>query len=174
MRISEMLSSRGRKITMRRALFLALALAMALIHAASWADTSTSTSIRSEPSTQHANTMKIRITVNGKATTATLLDSDTTRDFISLLPLTLTMDDLFGREKFGHLPRAISTDGKRTHTYEVGDVAYWSPGPDVAIYYRHDGEKIPAPGIIAIGKMDSGAQALDMPGSVRVTFERLE
>ena len=72
------------------------------------------------------------------------------------------------------MPRAISTDGRRTHTYEVGDVAYWSPGPDVAIYYRHDGEKIPAPGIIAIGKMDSGVQALDMPGSVRVTFEPLE
>lgn len=72
------------------------------------------------------DTMKIRITVNGKAITATLIDSETTRDFISLLPLTLTMNDLFGREKFGHLPRAISEEGKRTQTYEVGDVIYWS------------------------------------------------
>ena len=134
---------------------------MALIHAASWADTSTSTSIRSEPSPQHANTMKIRITVNGKATTATLTQSETARDFISLLPLTLTLNDLLGREKFGHLPRAISTDGKRTHTYEVGDVAYWSSGPDVAIYYRQDNEKIPPPGIIVIGKIDSGVEVLD-------------
>ena|SRR6266567_3221122 len=172
--IWEMVSYREQKIEIARRLFLALALAMALIHDACGADSGTRSSARSEPPTQHANMMKIRITVNGKATTATLLDSDTTRDFISLLPLTLTMNDLFGREKFGHLPRAISTDGKRTHTYEVGDVAYWSPGPDVAIYYRHDGEKIPAPGIIAIGKMDSGVQALDMPGSVRVTFEPLE
>jgi len=89
-----------------------------------------------------------------------LIDSETTRDFISLLPLTLTMNDLFGREKFGHLPRAISEGGKRTRTYEVGDVIYWSPGPDVAIFYRHDGQPIPSPGIIVIGKMDSGVEAL--------------
>ena len=69
---------------------------------------------------------------------------------------------------------AISTDGKRTHTYEAGDVAYWSPGPDVAIYYRQDNEKIPPPGIIVIGKIDSGVEALNVPGSVRVTFERLQ
>ena len=60
------------------------------------------------------NTMKIRLTLdNGKAITATLIDSETTRDFVSLLPLTLTMNDLFGREKFGHLQRAISEGGKR-------------------------------------------------------------
>jgi len=117
--------------------------------------------------------MKIRLTVNGKAFTATLIDNESTRDFISLLPLTLTMDDLFRREKFAHLPRAISKEGTRTHTYEVGDIAYWSPGPDVAIFYRHDGQRIPNPGIILMGKLDSGAEALDAPGSVRVRFERL-
>jgi hypothetical protein len=100
--------------------------------------------------------MKIRLTVNGKAITATLIDGETTRDFISLLPLTLTMNDPFGRGKFGHLPRAISDGGKRTRTYEVGDVIHWSPGPDVAIYYRHDGQAIPTPGVIVIGKIDSG------------------
>src|SRR5438046_4457779 len=115
------------------------------------------------------NTMKIRLTLdNGKAITATLIDSETTRDFVSLLPLTLTMNDLFGREKFGHLPRPISEGGKRTRTYEVGDIAYWSPGPDVAIYYRHDGEKIPNPGIIVIGKLDPGVQAFHVPGSADV------
>jgi len=61
------------------------------------------------------NAMKIRLTLdNSKAITATLIDSETTRDFVSLLPLTLTMNDLFGLEKFGHLPRAISEGGKRT------------------------------------------------------------
>ena len=121
------------------------------------------------------NIMKIRLTLdNSKAITATLIDSETTRDFVSLLPLTLTMNDLFGREKFGHLPRAISTEAKRTHTYEVGSVAYWSPGPDLAIFYRRDGQKIPAPGIIVIGKIDSAVEALNVPGSVRVAFERLE
>lgn len=125
-------------------------------------------------SAAEANTVKIRITVNGKAITATLIDSETTRDFISLLPLTLTMNDLFGREKFGHLPRAISEGGKRTRTYEVGDVIYWSPGPDVAMFYRHDGQSIPSPGIIVMGKIDSGVEALNVPGSVKVMIELIE
>ena len=121
-----------------------------------------------------AEPMKIRLTLNGTALTATLIDSETTRDFISRLPLTLTMNDLFGREKFGHLPRAISGGGKRTRTYEVGDVIYWPPGPDVAIYYRHDGQPIPSPGIIVIGKMDSGVDALAVPGSVRLMIELIK
>jgi hypothetical protein len=100
-----------------------------------------------------------------------LIDGKTSRDFISLLPLTLTMNDLFGREKFAPLPRALSEAGRRTHAYEVGDVGYWSPGGDVAIYYRQDGEKIPEPGIIMIGKIDAGAEALNVPGSVKVTVE---
>jgi hypothetical protein len=92
-----------------------------------------------------ADTMKIRLKVGDQAIMATLIDSETTRDFVSLLPLTLDMNDLFGREKFGHLPRAISEGGNRTRTYQIGDVIYWSPGPDVAIYYRHDGRRFPRP-----------------------------
>ena len=118
--------------------------------------------------------MKVKIDVNGKTVTATLIDSKTTRDFIALLPLTLTMKDLFGREKFGHLPRAISGEGPRTRTYEVGQIVYWSPGPDVAIYYRPDDEEIPAPGIIVLGKLDSGVGTFGVPGSVRVAIEAMK
>ena len=38
----------------------------------------------------------------------------------------------------------------------------------MAIYYRHDGEKIPNPGIIVIGKLDPGVEAFHVPGSVEV------
>src|SRR5436309_2811814 len=80
--------------------------------------------------------MKIRLKVGATPLNATLLESKASRDFASLLPLTLTMNDLFRREKYGHLPRPISEEGRRAHTYEVGQIAYWAPGPDVAIYYR--------------------------------------
>ena len=43
----------------------------------------------------------------------------------------------------------------------------------MAIYYRQDGEQIPNPGIIVIGRIDSGVEAFDVPGSVRLTFEAL-
>lgn len=115
--------------------------------------------------------MKINIRIASKVVTATLVDNETARDFISLLPLNLSMDDLFGREKFGHLPKALSEKGPRTHTYKVGDIAYWSPARDFAIYYRQDGESIPSPGIIRIGEIDAGTEAFNVPGSVKVTIE---
>ena len=124
-----------------------------------------------DPSPNRANRMKIRLNVAGKDLTATLIDSQTSRDFISLLPLTLTLNDLFGREKFAHLPRGLSEGGRRTHAYEVGEVAYCSPNRDVAIYYRQDGPEIPDPGLIVMGKIDSGVEALNVPGSVKVTIQ---
>jgi hypothetical protein len=153
----------------RTLLVIALTLAMSLV------TTSTGkaeTPSRSEPaSSETISNMKIKIVIFGKTVTATLADNPTARDFISLLPLNLSMDDLFGREKFGHLPKALSEKGPRTHSYQVGDIAYWSPAHDLAIYYRQDGESIPSPGIIPIGKIDAGTEAFNVPGSVKMTIE---
>ncbi len=41
----------------------------------------------------------------------------------------------------------------------------------MALFYRHDGQEIPGPGIIVIGKIDSGVEALNVAGSVKVTIE---
>ena len=58
--------------------------------------------------------------------------------------------------------------------YEVGQLIYWSPGLDVAVYYRDDGERIPAPGIIVLGTVEANGEALNVPGSVRVTIDRID
>ena len=80
-------------------------------------------------STSHQRTsaMKIRIILGGRVINATLANNETAKDFASLLPLTLTLNDLFSREKFAKLPRAISTAGPRSRTYSVGDIILWSP-----------------------------------------------
>lgn len=115
--------------------------------------------------------MKIRITANGKAMTATVADNQTARDFVAMFPLTLTMDDLFQREKFATLPKAVSQDGPRERTYRVGQIVYWSPKNDVAIFYRHDGQTVQNPGTIVLGVVEDGVEALSVPGRVTVTFE---
>lgn len=125
----------------------------------------------SESANERVDGMKLSIKVGDKTVNATLIDNETTRDFVSLLPLMLTMNDLFGREKFAHLPRAISDKGQRRRTYDIGQIVYWSPGPDVAIFYRHDAEEIPGPGIIVIGRIDSGTDAFAVPGTVKVKIE---
>jgi 4-carboxymuconolactone decarboxylase len=155
---------------MRRYFFL-LAIAMALHQAACGAGNSTTGGTSPDPTVKQAVPMKIKIRIKDRVLSVTLADSKTTQDFVSLLPLTLTMNDLFGREKYGHLPRELSEGGERTHGYEVGEIVYWSPGPDVAIFYRHDSQAIPDPGIIVIGKIDSGVEALNVAGSLKVTIE---
>jgi hypothetical protein len=81
------------------------------------------------------------------------------------------MDDLFGREKYVRLPRGISDGGEHTHTYEIGQLACWLPGPHLNIYYHNDGRRIPDPGVIIIGKVDAGVEALNVVGTVTVTIE---
>ncbi|QIF05492.1 cyclophilin-like fold protein [Roseimicrobium sp. ORNL1] len=147
---------------MKGHILLTSMLAMTLVHPAAGAD--------KKPPTD-GKPMKIALKVNDRSFEATLLNNQTARNFASLLPLTLTMNDLFSREKFAHLPRAISTGGERTFTYSVGDIAYWSPGGDVALFYRHDGQEIPKPGLILIGRMDVSADAFKGPGSVQVRIE---
>lgn len=122
-------------------------------------------------SRQAPSATRVRITIGTKSIEATLADSEAARDFASLLPITLPMNDLFRREKFAHLPRAISEQGKRTYDYAVGTIGYWPPGPDVAIFYRQDGERIPDPGLIVLGKIKAGVEALDVPGAIRATIE---
>ena len=122
-------------------------------------------------SRQAPSATRVRITIGTKSIEATLADSEAARDFASLLPITLPMNDLFRREKFAHLPRAISEQGKQTHDYAVGTIGYWPPGPDVAIFYRQDGERIPDPGLIVLGKIKAGVEALDVPGAIRATIE---
>ena len=154
---------------------LPLVLVMTLNNAACSADSntnrSTGTDLASKTSRKKVTIMKIRLKIEDKVITGTLIDNKTAQEFISLLPLSLTMNDLFSREKFANLPKAISTEAKRTYTYEVGDIIYWSPRHDVAIFYRQDGREIPAPGIIVIGKIDSGVEALNVPGSANVRIE---
>ncbi|MET7465685.1 cyclophilin-like fold protein [Nonomuraea sp. NPDC005501] len=119
--------------------------------------------------------MRIRLTAGEIVLTATLDDNATARDFASLLPLTLQMDDLLTREKYGHLPRSLTAGGKPQFGYESGNIAYWSPGPDIALFYAHDGQSIPDPGIVILGQIDSGADAFKKyDGTVDVTIEAID
>src|SRR5436309_9651190 len=86
-----------RKTIMTR-IYLALTFAMAMVHAGCSADTRTENSPPPDSPTNASALkpgMKIRLKIEDKVLTATLVDSKTTRDFVSLLPLTLTMNDVF-------------------------------------------------------------------------------
>jgi hypothetical protein len=124
-----------------------------------------------QASFERSQYMKININIGDKILAASLADNATARDFVSVLPLTLSMKDLFGREKYGDLPKQLSENGPRKNRFEVGDIAYWSPNHQLAVYYKQDGESIPSPGIIPIAKMDGSTEVFNVSGSVKVTIE---
>lgn len=116
--------------------------------------------------------MKIRITLEDNVMTATLNDNQTTRDFISLLPITLTLEDYAGTEKISNLPQELSTeDAPAGSDPAVGDITYYAPWGNLAIFYKDFGY---ASGLVILGKIDGNVEALDVPGSVEATMELLE
>jgi hypothetical protein len=116
--------------------------------------------------------MKIRMHVEGTEVTATLGDNVTSREFVSLLPLTLTLKDYAETEKVSDLPKRLSTEGAPPGADpSVGDIAYYAPWGNLAVYYRDFGY---SDGLIKLGKIDSGAEALNRPGPLRVTIEIVE
>ena len=116
--------------------------------------------------------MKITITVEDTVLTATLIDSATTRDFLSLLPLALTLEDYAGIEKISYLPRALSTqDAPAASDFTPGDLAYYAPWGNLAIHHHEFGY---ANGLVILGTIDGGKEALLVAGPVTVTIELIE
>lgn len=154
------------------ALILATALAGAMVSACTDATGAAGPASAQEKSNQKKNTMKIRMDIEGTAITATLADNPTSRDFASLLPLTLTLKDYAGTEKISDLPRKLSTEEAPAGTDpSIGDIAYYAPWGNLAIFYRDFGY---SRGLVILGKIDDGMETLSAPRPLRVTIELLK
>jgi hypothetical protein len=123
-------------------------------------------------SNKRGDGMKIRMDVEGTEVTATLDDNAAARDFVSLLPLTLTLKDYAETEKVSDLPKRLSTEGAPSGTDpSVGDITYYAPWGNLAVFYRDFGY---SNGLVKLGRINSGAEALNRPGPLRVTIEIVE
>lgn len=114
--------------------------------------------------------MKIRIQLENRSLTATLEEGEAVRDFLSLLPLTLTLTDYNSTEKVADLPKRLSTRGAPAGIDpQVGDLAYYAPWGNLAIFYRDFGY---SRGLLRLGRLDSGVEALGGSGALHVTIDR--
>ena len=94
---------------------------------------------------------------------ATLLDTQTARDFASLLPLTLTLADYAGTEKISELPRRLSTaDAPPGTDPAAGDITYYAPWGNLAIFYDDFDY---SPGLVKLGRIDSDIRELSGLGN---------
>lgn len=116
--------------------------------------------------------MKVEIVVNGETATATLYDTPTGRDFASLLPLSLTLQDYADIERISDLPRRLSTaQAPEGMTPEAGDIAFYAPWGNLAIFVQG---RPYARSLIPVGKIDSGLPALQRQGPLSVQIRAVD
>ena len=66
-------------------------------------------------------------------------DNPAVRDFLSMLPLTLTLEEFAGREKIAYLPRELAHAGSPGFDPEAGDLIYYVPWGNLGFYYNTAG-----------------------------------
>jgi hypothetical protein len=66
-------------------------------------------------------------------------DNPAVRDFLSMLPLTLTVEEFAGREKISYLPRELRHRGSPGSDPESGDLIYFVPWGNLGFYYNAEG-----------------------------------
>jgi hypothetical protein len=117
-------------------------------------------------------TYSVRVTLGGQSLTATLQDSPTTRELISMLPLDLPGRDFMHFEKIADLPRKLTTEGApSSHTPTAGDFAYYHPWGNLALFHA---DWNPSPGLVLLGRFDGPVDALRNKGNMPVRIEIIE
>ena len=124
---------------------------------------------RNEP---EATSLKVNITAGNRTITATMEDNAAGRDFLSRLPLEVTLNDYNNTtEKIFYPTPALTTEGvTRGCTPTSGDITIYAPWGNVAIFcknWSHSND------LIRIGRIDgNGIEALTVGGDIRVKIEK--
>lgn len=122
--------------------------------------------VRSNP---EVHSMKIRLIINDQTLSATLEDSIPGREFAAQLPLTLQLEDYAATEKIAQLPRRLSVAGEPEGiTPEAGDIAFYAPWGNLAIFHKPFGY---SKGLIRLGRIEGGLQVLRTEGPVEARIE---
>jgi hypothetical protein len=155
--------------------FIVTALAMAMALAQGACAQYDRTSDLGQPSrdrtrkTDEASTVNIRFRIGDKVATGTLEGGAAARDFVSQLPLTLTLEDYHSTELISYLPRKLSTTGEPEGIDPaVGDITYYAPWGNLALFYKDFGY---SKGLVKLGRIESGLEFLTASSPGRVTIE---
>ena len=100
--------------------------------------------------------------------TADLFDNAATRKLLSMLPITVPMNDHLRQEKTGDLPSGLPEVARQLN-FSIGTLGLW--GPDHFVIYYRSG-RVPQPGIVVLGQVTGDVSIFDRPGSVPIRVER--
>jgi hypothetical protein len=100
-------------------------------------------------------------------------DNAATRDFLSLLPLTLEFSDFAGREKVADLPRGLDRAGVPGSDPEDGDLISYIPWSNLGFYYDASGIGFDDQ-VIHLGTTSATLDRLEALEGGPVTIERID
>lgn len=78
-------------------------------------------SIYGDSATMNTLNNYVNLRINNKEYKLILYDNDTARDFLRMLPLTITMNDLNSNEKYYNLSKSLTTKSERAGSIKRGD-----------------------------------------------------
>ena len=122
----------------------------------------------SENSTPMTNG-KIKITVNSQTFIATLLDTNSATAFKELLPLTITMSELNGNEKYYDFQNNLPTNSSNPGTIQNGDLMLYG-SRTLVLFYKSFSTSYSYTKLGTVDDVTGLATALGA-GNVTVTFE---
>ena len=116
---------------------------------------------------------RVRLVFDSEEILVAMLDTPAAWDFVALLPLTLTIRDYNATEQVADLPRRLTIDGAPVgFDPSVGDLAYYAPWGNLAIFYQDFGY---SPGLVHLGVIESGVEKLARAGGdFAMTIERVD
>jgi hypothetical protein len=117
--------------------------------------------------------IRIKLTFNNEEVIVNMYDNPTSKDFLSLLPLTLTFEDYAGTEKISYPSNKLSTEEAPSGIDPaIGDFTYYAPWGNLAIFYKDFGY---SNGLIKLGKIESGIEKLEnLNGDFTVIIEKMD
>lgn len=116
---------------------------------------------------------RIKLTVNGNEEIfVNLDDNQASRDFLEMLPLTLTFEDFNSTEKIATLPNELSTEGQPSgYIPKTGDFAYYAPWGNISVFYK---DFRYSESLYKLGTIESGAEIFEnLDNDFKITIERI-
>lgn len=113
--------------------------------------------------------VEITVTAGDKQLNGVLFDNETAKLFAEKLPLTVDLwNTAPGFAKAFDLVEPIPDIEEHTRSYELGGLAYWHPGPSIAIFHSDHLEQTIVP-VVTIGKINDDVSLFaEYEGSVSI------
>ena len=124
----------------------------------------------SETEQLQSDTTEIKLTFGNEIVFAMMDNSETTKAFLELLPLTLSMNRYGDREYYAPVSE-LPENGEDIPDFENGDITYFVSGKSLAIFFGNEGNSSQG-GLIRMGKIASDLSVFEtMEDNVSVTVE---